>query len=141
MPINGGQLGGKDRIYVLGRECKLFIEGEEITGVSDVSIRESVAEVDATGFNAPVTATAVVMRTFEISFSCPEMTQAKKIRDLREQKVGDFYLPQIVDVTLEGGHRELTARDFTIHEIESDEPLDGVVSPRFLLKEWWQRSA
>lgn len=136
MPINGGQLNGKERFYHLGRECKLFIEGEEITGAADVSIRELVTEVDATSFNAPITATAVVMRTYEISFSCPEMTQAKNIRDLRERKDGHFYLPQIVDVTLEGGHSELTTRNFTIHEIESDEPLDGVVVPRFLLKEW-----
>lgn len=129
--------GGRSRTYVLGRECVLEIEGQEVDGASDVSVRESVSEIEATSFNAQTQATIVTQRSYELAFSCPDMTQARRIFSLREGARGDFYVPRVVMVTLRGGLIEFNQRVFTIHGVEADEPIDGIVVPRFTLREWY----
>jgi hypothetical protein len=125
--------------YVLGKDCKLFIESEEIKGVADVSVRETTTEIDATGFNSFSGSTAIVGRTIEILLSVPDRTVAKKLLDMRWKwrKAGtaSFYLQQIVDVELQGGLFDII-ESFTIHEIDGDELLDGAVIPRFALRQW-----
>ena len=129
--------GGRSRTYVLGRECVLEIEGQEVTGAADVSVRETVSEIDATAFNAQTQATIVTQRSYEIVFSCPDMTQARRIFALREGARGDFFVPAIVMVRLSGGLIQFAERVFTIHGVEADEPIDGAVIPRFTLREWY----
>lgn len=125
--------------YVLGKDCVLKIEGTEIKGVSDVSVRESTTEIDATGFNGYGASTVVVGRTYEIMFSMPDLTAARYLLANRwgRSDVGTsvFYLPKILEVELIGGLFEIE-RPFTIHGIDGDELLDGAVIPRFELREW-----
>jgi hypothetical protein len=125
--------------YVLGKDCVLKIDGAEVKGVSDVSIRETATEIDASGFNGYGASTVVVGRTYEIMFSVPDIATARVLFAKRWKK-GDvgkstFYLPQILDVELTGGLFQIT-RPFTIHGIDGDEPLNDAVIPRFELREW-----
>jgi len=128
--------GGRSRTYALGRECILAIEGEEVTGAADMSLRETVTEVDATGFNHQVVSTIVTQRTYEISVSIPDMSQASRLYGLRWRLFDGFKVPNILELSLEGGLVEFTNEKFTIHDVDADEPLDGVVVPRFTLKQW-----
>lgn len=125
--------------YVLGKDCVLKIESKEIKGVSDVSIRETTTEIDATGFNQYSGSTAIVGRTVEILLSVPDMKVARELFEMRwmERTAGfsTFMLQRIVDVELEGGLFQITG-NFTIHEIDGDESLDGAIIPRFVLREW-----
>lgn len=125
--------------YVLGKDCVLRIEGTEIKGVSDVAVRETTTEVDATGFNGYGTSAVVVGRSYEIMFSVPDLAVARDLLAKRWKKgaVGSsfFYLPQILDVELTGGLFDID-RPFTIHSIDGDEPLNDAVIPRFELREW-----
>ena len=125
--------------YVLGKDCVLKIEGTEVKGVSDVSLRETVTEVDATGFNGYGASSVVVGRTYEILFSVPDLAAARYLLANRWKRVdvGDstFYMPQILNVELTGGLFDID-RPFTIHGIDGDEPLNDAVIPRFELREW-----
>lgn len=128
--------GGRSRIYVLGRECILTIEGNEIEGASDVMVRESVTEVDATGFNHRSVSTIVTQRTLELSVSIPDVSYARWLYGKRWELFNGFYLPNIFEVSLEGGAVYFSGKKFTLHDIDSDEPLDGIVVPRLTFKEW-----
>jgi len=128
--------GGRDRTYALGRECILTIDGDEVDGASDIAIREFVTEVDATGFNHQVVSTIVTQRTYEISVSVPEMRQAARLYRLRWRLFNGFKVPNVLEVSLEGGLVEITNEKFTIHDVDADEPLDGAIVPRFTLKQW-----
>jgi hypothetical protein len=125
--------------YRLGKDRVLTIEGNEINGVSDVSVRETVTEIDATGFNGYGASTVVVGRTYEIMFSVPSIYSSRDLMTKRWKRgqVGKsfFYLPWILDVELTGGLFEIR-RPFTIHGIDGDEPLNDAVIPRFELREW-----
>jgi hypothetical protein len=143
MPIDGG--GG--RSYVLGRECRLTIEGREIKGASDVARRNVNSTIDGTYFNANVQATIPVLSDVEISFSCPDMDDAQYVRSMRWKKVGKYFIPRVVTVEMEGGvfDQDVYRNDgwngsaeypYIIHEIESDEPVNGAVIPRFTLRRW-----
>lgn len=128
--------GGRSRIYVLGRECILTIDGNEIQGASDVMVRESVTEVDATSFNHRSISTIVTQRTLELSVSIPDVSYARWLYERRWTLFDGFYVPSIFEVSLEGGVVQFTAKTFTIHDIDADEPLDGMVVPRMTFKEW-----
>lgn len=125
--------------YVLGKDCVLTIDGAEVKGVSDVSVRETTTEIDASGFNGYGASTVVVGRTYEILFSFPDIAKARLLlaKTWKSGNVGNstFYLPQILDVELTGGLFDIS-RPFTIHGIEGDEPLNDAVIPRFELREW-----
>jgi hypothetical protein len=125
--------------YALGKDCVLTIEGTEIKGVSDVSVRESVTEIDASGFNGYGASTVVVGRTYEIMFSVPDVAVARLLFSKRWKKVdvgtSSFRLPEILDVELTGGLFDIS-RPFTIGGIDGDEPLNDAVIPRFELREW-----
>jgi len=127
--------------YVLGKDCVLTIESKEIKGVSDVSVRETTTEIDATGFNHFSGSTAIVGRTMEVLLSVPDLKVARELLALRwaERKAGttSLWLQQIVEVELRGGLFQLTG-GFTIHEIDGDELLDGAIIPRFALRQWSQ---
>jgi hypothetical protein len=125
--------------YVLGKDCVLKIDDSEIKGVSDVSVRETVTEIDASGFNGHGASTVVVGRTYEILFSVPDITTARQLLNMRFKRdtVGSstFYTPEILDVQLTGGLFDIDS-SFTIHGIDGDEPLNDAVIARFELREW-----
>ena len=125
--------------YVLGKDCVLKIDGVEIKGVSDVSVRSLVTEIDASGFNVYGTATVVVGRTWEITFSVPDITTARSLFSKRWKRVEEgsatFFLPQILDVELTGGLYDID-KPFTIHGVDGDQPLNDAVIPRFELRGW-----
>lgn len=125
----------KATVIALGRECSLSIGGEKLYGVSDVSVRETCTQVDATGYGHDAMSSAVVTRTYEIVVSVPDMDTARSIYNKRWVTKDGFLLPQVVDVELEGGLIEIDDY-FTIHEVDSDEPIDGAVVPRFSLRQW-----
>jgi hypothetical protein len=78
---------------------------------------------------------AVVTRTYEIVVSVPDMQTARSLYRKRWITSNGFLLPRVVDVELEGGLIEIDDY-FTIHEVDADEPIDGVVVPRFSLRQW-----
>ena len=124
-------------VTVLGRECVLEIEGQVVDGASDVSVRETIVEIDATGFNHQTASSIVVSRSHEIQLTLPDMKSARELYKRRWAKssVGRFWLPLAVDVRLSGGLIEIEGK-FTIHEIDADELLDGAVIPRIALRSW-----
>jgi hypothetical protein len=126
--------------YVLGKDCVLEIDDEEIKGVSDVSVRESVTEIDASGFGRDGSATVVVGRTYEIMFSVPDIVVARKLFAKRFALVeGDllfFYVPRLVKVGLTGGVWDIDGIHFTIHGTDGDQPLNDAVVARFELRQW-----
>ena len=137
--------------YVLGKDCKLFIDDEEIPGVSDVTVREVTSDIDVSQYRQNVSATAVVVWGREITLAVPDIEAAKKLNNLRiaeitgpsilppqnadPPQINTFYLPQIVPVRLEGGLKDFSG-NYTIHEVEHDQPLDGAVIPRFVMRRW-----
>lgn len=124
------------RRYALGRDCELEIDGELIDTVSDVVVRELTNEVDATPFNSAGRRTIATGRSYEIGLVIREITTARKLFGKRQAAVGGFVLPNIVLVSLLGGLVSVTNRRFTIHDVDGDEPLDGCIESRFVLKEW-----
>ena len=124
-------------VTVLGRDCVLEIDGKQIDGVSDVSVRETIVELDATGFNHPTTSTVVVSRSHEIQLTLPDLKTARDIYKYRwaKAKVGRFWLPCTRKVKLKGGLVEVDGI-FTVHEIDADELVDGVVIPRIAFRSW-----
>lgn len=121
--------------YALGRDCILRVDGRQLDGVADVVVRESCTTVDATPYGYSGTASAVVMRSYELGFTVPDLAVARWLFAQRYTSVGGFLLPQVLSVELEGGLLELDAK-FTLHEVDADEPIDGAVIPRFQLREW-----
>ena len=125
--------------YALGKDCVLTIEGKEIKGVSDVSVRSVVTEIDASGFNETGASTVVVGRTWEIMFSVPDIAVARSLylKRWKRVEVGSsvFFLPYILDVELTGGVIDID-RPFTIHGVDGDQPLNDAVIPRFELRAW-----
>lgn len=135
MPIVSGT-----RQYVLGRECRLEVEGVVLAGVADVLLRETTTEVDATGYGHDVQSTVVTQRTIEIQLTVPDMTTARWLASMRQglnvAALNLHRIPKILDVTLSGGLIEFNNLKFTIHDIEGDEQLNGIVAPRFTLRQW-----
>ena len=136
--------------YVLGKDCKLFIEEEEIHGVDDVSVREVTTEIDATGYRRWAPSTVVISRGYEIMLSMPDIEAAKELNKRRVievtgpsnvtgvyEPVGGyiFTLPQVFRIRLEGGLEDIEEW-FTIHGVDADQSLDGAVIPRFHLRSW-----
>ena len=126
--------------YLLGKDCRLEIDDEEIKGVSDVSVRESVTEIDASEFGSSGVSTVVVGRAFEIMLSVPDIVVARKLFNKRYARIdGDllfFDVPRLVKVRLTGGVWDLDGVYFTIHGIDADQPLNDAVIPRFELRQW-----
>jgi hypothetical protein len=126
--------------YVLGKDCVLEIDDEEIKGVSDVSVRESVTEIDATGWgNFGGQSTVVVGRAYEINFSVPDVAAARKLFEKRRVRTDGvlvfFYVPQLIRVRLTGGVWDIDEL-FSIHSIDGDQPLNDAVIARFELRQW-----
>jgi hypothetical protein len=122
--------------YALGKDCVLTIQGVRVYGISDVAVRETTSEIDATFFGASSSATVIVGRSYEILLSVPSMQVARYLYSARWTKSGDFLLQGIFDVTLSGGLFDIDGQ-FTIHEVDADEPIDGAVIPRFALRSWY----
>jgi hypothetical protein len=143
MPIDGGS----QRSYALGRECKLTIDGREIKGATDVTIGVAVTSVDGSAYNSFRGTQIPVQWQVRISFSCPEIEDAKYIKLRRwseKQAAGGsvFRCPRVLAVSTEGGLFDNgdeggpAEGNFIIQDIESEEPLNGVVVSRFNLVRW-----
>lgn len=124
------------RQYALGRDCTLTVDGSELRYVTDVLVRESVASIDATGFNHKTSSSVVTGRTLEVEVSTPELQTAQFLRTRRVVERDGYVLPAIVTVSLAGGAISFFGKRFTIAEIQADEPLDNAVLSRFSLTEW-----
>ena len=125
--------------YVLGKDCVLEIDDEEIVGVSDVSVRESVTEIDASEFLSSGASTVVIGRASEIMFSVPDIAVARKLFAKRlartESEFLEFFVPRFVSVRLTGGVWDIDEL-FSIHSIDADQPLNDAVIARFELRQW-----
>jgi hypothetical protein len=125
--------------YVLGKDCVLEIDDEDIVGVSDVSVRESVTEIDASEFGSSGVSTVVIGRAYEIMFSVPDIAVARKLFAKRvartESELFFFLVPRLVKVRLTGGVWDIDAL-FSIHSIDADQPLNDAVIARFELRQW-----
>ncbi len=121
--------------YALGRNCILRVDDRELTGVADVVLRQSCTTVDATGYGTNAPAAAVVLRSYDLGFTVPDLDTARWLFERRFHSVNGFLLPQVLRVEFEGGLFDFWTY-FTIHEVDADEPIDGAVIPRFQLREW-----
>ena len=124
-----------DRVYALGRDCTFEIDGVTCNGVSDVVVRERTTDIDATGMGHSVESTVAVARTYEISVTFSEIGDARALWSQRFVSSGSFRLPRIFAIQCAGGIVNISER-FTLHDIDADEPLDGIVQPRFFFRQW-----
>lgn len=138
---------GAQRQVQLGRLCELRIDGRIFGFVKDVNIRQVTNEIDATGYGRDATSSLVVHRSYEIELSVPELLDARRLRSMTVDAEG---LPNVVKVELVGGLWDSFVNppngqwpaglqqpgNFTIHEVQGDEPLDDIVTSKFVLKQW-----
>lgn len=124
-----------DRTFALGRECTLIVDQTTVPEVADVLVREYTSEIDATGRTHRSISTVVTHRTYEISVAIPEITRARWLHGRRWIQNGNFFLPRIMNVQLAGGLINIS-ENFTLHDVDGDEPLDGPVVARFVFKQW-----
>lgn len=106
-----------------------------IDSAQDVQVRETVSEIDATAFRSPVQSSIATHRTYEIQATIADVVVAAAVANMRTQRQGIFAVPAIVVLTLTSGLFAINTT-FTIGDIEADEPLDGVVLPRFTFRQW-----
>jgi len=121
--------------YALGKNCRLFIEFQLISSAQDVIVRETTNEVEATKFGSAVQCSIATHRSYEIQATIADISVARSIADNRVQANGPFAVPNVLRISLAGG-LFLIDTTFTVSDIEGDEPLDGLVLPRFTFKQF-----
>jgi len=107
-----------------------------MVGVEDVTIRVLSRELDLTSSTAASVTTVSTHWTFEVALSTPDMAVAEFLRDRTYQNVGGYSLPVIVELEFFNGLFNGQKYQFTIIELDSGEPLNGVVRSQFLFKEF-----
>lgn len=121
--------------YALGRDCTLSIDGVLISSAQDVQVREFVSEVDATAFQSATQSAIQTHRTWEVQATIADIEVAKTVSDSRLRREGIFLVPNLVTLTLQSGLFSIDTT-FTIGDIQADEPLDGLVLPRFTFRQF-----
>jgi hypothetical protein len=124
-----------EKIYSLGRKCTLEIDGEPCDGVADVSVRERVETLDVTGFGHTVVSELPVTRTYQILVTFSELRIARQLWTQRVAPAGDYLLPRIFEIQVDGGTISISER-FIIADIDDDQPIDGAVMPRIQFNQW-----
>lgn len=124
-----------DRVYSLGRQCNLEIEGEVIDGIADVSVRERTDTIDATGFGQSRASEVAVVLSRQLIVSFRDLRQARLLFEQRYEAAGDFMLPRIFQVLVEGGVIQISSF-FTMADIDEDQPLDSGVAAAIQFNEW-----
>lgn len=123
--------------FRLGRHCALTIDNGVMVGIEDVSIRLVASkEVDATRFGSAIASSVVTHRALEVTVSTPDYAVGNYIRQKTSQNVGGYFLPTIVSVSFFHGLYHGQTWDFTVHDVDCDEPLNGPVRTRFVLKQF-----
>jgi hypothetical protein len=122
--------------FRLGRNCGLAIDGVVMVGVEDVTIRLLSRELDLTPFTASIVTTVSTHWTFEVALSTPDMAVAEYLRERTSRLVGGYILPVIVELEFFNGLFNGQKHLFTILELDSGEPLNGVVRSQFLFKQF-----
>jgi len=121
--------------YALGKNCELRIEYQLISSAQDVLVRETTNEVEATKFGSAVQCSIATHRSYEIQATIADIQVARDVAARRVQSVGPFTVPNVLRISLAGGLFNIDA-NFTVSDIEGDEPLDGPVLPRFTFKQF-----
>jgi hypothetical protein len=121
--------------FRLGRNCALTIDGNLMVGIEDATVRVVQREIDATKFGVSISSSVVTHRSLEVSFTTPDYKVIAFMRDRMSQAVGGYWLPRVVEVAFYHGVLDGQKWDFIIHELDADEPLNGPVRARFLLKQ------
>lgn len=114
--------------FVLGRECVLFLNGQVLAGVKNVTPKRTVRTIDATGFGHSSESTIVTHRTWELEIEVVRPGDADR---LRQAEATDG----LVTVQTSNGLRNVSG-DFMVCECEAAEPLDEAVVAKFTLKQW-----
>jgi hypothetical protein len=114
--------------YRLGQRCTFSLNGQLVRSVTLLNVRRTAEAVDVTGFLHNVTSSLVTRRTLELEVELLKPSEAQRFRDAEERGA-------IVTVQATNGLREFN-RDFTVHDSQTDEPLDDAVRARFTLKQW-----
>lgn len=124
------------QIFRLGRHCGLAIDGGVMVGAEDVSLRVVHRELDLTPRGSPVASTVATHRSLEVTLSTPDLAVTNYLRNRMDRKVGDYYLPVVVEIEFFNGVFHGSKFKFTITELDSDEPLNNLVRARFLFKQF-----
>jgi hypothetical protein len=124
-----------ERVFSLGRECTLDIEGEVIDGIADVSIREGTDTIDATGFGHTTASEIAIVRSRQLIVAFKELRQARLLWNQRLEVAGDFSLPRVFQVLVEGGVIQISSF-FTMADIDEDQPIDSGVAAAIQFNEW-----
>ncbi len=114
--------------FRLGRDCVFTLDGQILSGVSDVTVSRRTQEVEATGYGHGSQSTIVTHRTVELTVSVIKPADAAKL--IAAEADGS-----VVTVTTTNGLRPLTA-DFIVCDSSTDEPLNDAVLATFTLKQW-----
>lgn len=124
-----------ERVYSLGRQCNLEIEGEVIDGIADVSIREGTDSIDATGFGQTTASEIAIVRSRQLIVAFRDLRQARLLFEQRYEAAGDFMLPRVFQVLVEGGVIQISSF-FTMADIDEDQPIDSGVAAAIQFNEW-----
>lgn len=128
-------MANAEKIYKLGRQCELQIDGEPYEGIADVVVRERTETLDVTGFGQTVVSEIPVTRTYQVLVTFPEIRQARMLWTQRVAPAGDFLLPRIFEIQIDGSVININER-FVIADIDDDQPVDGAVQPRIQFNQW-----
>jgi hypothetical protein len=129
-----------EKIFRLGRKCILEIDGEPCDSVADVLVRERTETLDVTGLGQTVVSEIPVTRTYQIVVTFSELTVARQLWTDRLEQVGDFLLPRIFTLLVEGATMTFQER-FVVADIDDDQPIDGAVQPRIQFNQWGHQAA
>jgi hypothetical protein len=128
--------------FRLGRNCSITIDNWLIVGIEDLTVRVVQREIDATEFGSCFTSSVVTHRGYEVSFTSPDYKVSQFMRARLAQGAGvqdwgdkNPQLPWVARVEFFHGVWHGVKKDFIVHELDSDEPLNGAVRARFLLKQ------
>lgn len=120
--------------FRLGKDCEFRLNGTLLTGVREASTKRKVKTTDATGPTHSAESSVVTHRTYEIDVEVTRKPDFDALAAAEDDHA-------IVQVVTEKGFRNVAA-NFTVHESESQEPLDEGVVGRFTLKQWmWGEEA
>lgn len=124
-----------ERVFSLGRECTLEIDGQVIDGVADVTVRERTDTVDATGFGHTIASEVPVVRSYSLAVAFREIKVARELWLARHSSSSGFELPKVFTIAVEGGVMEFY-RDFILADIDEDQPVDSNVAAVIRFNQW-----
>jgi hypothetical protein len=128
------------REFRLGRDAVLTVDGRVLQSIVDETVRVVTDEMSVANGVDVADATLVYRRTIHLQFTLLDTREALYLGTLVESQPDDGLpildnRPRLVVVELSKGHvrRKYYA---TIHELDEDRGIRGVIATRWFVKQW-----